>query len=382
MRTIRKTAISNHTHMPGLRRILTILGVNAAAWTALSAFAALMSWNEDLREGLHSDYWNVFEHWMRSSLVLASLSGALYLVFTYRPAWMNSGRRIVLSYLGLLLVLLPLQLLHLLIPTMGDDGIGMSWQALQQAISHIDHFASLLRFSTTTAVYFAVVGLKAWQLGKARQLEVERAKADSQALRSELAQQRAMALRAQLEPHFLFNALGAISALVRAQKSDIALDGIHDLGELLRYALEASNKEWTSIADELAFVEQYLSLQRLRYGDRLQLRIEGLDAQLLSCDMLPLLLQPLVENAIRHDLDCHTGPSDILIRFQLRDGQVHVQISNPVHPARPANPGVGLGLRSTAARIRSAYGETAKFAASTEQGSFHVDLHFPQYAPS
>ncbi|GAB2882685.1 hypothetical protein GCM10027277_59350 [Pseudoduganella ginsengisoli] len=375
-------AISEAAAPATWRRLLSILCVNAAAWLVLSALGALTSLNDDLREGLHSDYLIVFGVWVQSSLMLAMLSGALYIALTYRPNWIATGKRIVLSYGLFLLILLPFQLIHLLKPVLNSDGQGMSWQAIGDAINQIDRYASLLRFSTTTAVYFAVVGLKTWQLGKARQRDVERALADSQALRHELAQQRALALRAQLEPHFLFNALGAISALVRAKESDIALDGIHDLGELLRYALAAGDKEWASIADELAFVEQYLSLQRLRYGARLQVRVEGLDPQLLSCDMPPLLLQPLVENAIRHDLDCHDGPSDIQIAFQRCDGNVHVRISNPIHPAHPANPGAGLGLKSTAARIRSAYGDAAAITVSNGDGKFHVDLTFPEYAPA
>jgi LytS/YehU family sensor histidine kinase len=308
------------------------------------------------------------------------MSGALYLVFTYRPAWIATGRRIVLSYVVLLLILLPLQVVHLLKPALGEPG--MSWQAIELGISRIDQFASMLRFSTTTAVYFCVIGLKAWQLGKARQRDAERATADSQALRFELAQQRALALRAQLEPHFLFNALGAISALVRAKESEIALDGIHDLGELLRHALEASDKEWTSIADELAFVEQYLSLQRLRYGTRLQVRVEGLDAQLLSGDMPPLLLQPLVENAIKYAVTPKEEGADISVTAQLVGQRVRITVSDTGPGLQPGQQdhslSTGVGMANTRERLSQAYGDDQRFEFYVKaSGGFEVLLELP-----
>jgi two-component system sensor histidine kinase AlgZ len=366
---------------PPTLRILQIVGLNAMAWTVLSALGALTSLNDDLRGGLQGDYWIIFGAWMRSSLVLAIQSAVLYALFTYRPQWIASGKRIALAYCAMLLVLLPPQMLFLLKLYVDAEGPGLSWASLEQAIGHIDQFASLLRFSTTTAVFFAVVGLKAWQLGRARARDAEQARADSRLLRLELAQQRALALRAQLEPHFMFNALSALSALVREQRAGHALDAIHGLGELLRYALAAGDKEWTSLAEELDFVEQYLALQRLRYGTRLQLRIDGLDTDLLSSDIPPLLLQPLVENALRHDLDCHDGPSDIMLRFHVQADQLQIEISNPLRDAHPVNAGAGLGLRTTRARIESAYHGQATLTAEKLDGRFVVDLRIPQYAP-
>lgn len=362
-------------------RIVRIVGLNAAAWILLSALGALTSLNDDLRGGREGDYWLIFGDWARSSLVLALQSAVLYVLFTYRPGWIASGKRIAMAYGVMLLILLPPQMLFLLKLYVDAQGPGLSWATLEQGIGRIDQFASLLRFSTTTAVFFAVVGLKAWELARARQRDADQARADSQLLRLELAQQRALALRAQLEPHFMFNALGALSALVREQRSECALDAIHGLGELLRYALAASDKEWTSLAEELGFVEQYLALQRLRYGSRLQLRIDGLSTEMLSSDIPPLLLQPLVENALRHDLDCHDGPSDILLGFAVQEGQLHIRISNPLRDAHPAHAGAGLGLRTTMARLESAYHGRATLTANRDDGRFVVALSIPEYAP-
>jgi LytS/YehU family sensor histidine kinase len=171
-------------------------------------------------------------------------------------------------------------------------------------------------------------------------------------LRLAFEEQRTLALRAQFEPHFLFNSLNAISALVREGDKAMALGGIERLSELLRYALSASGRHTATLAAELRFVHDYLDLQRLRYGERLRVQIEGDGDLLHEVECPPLLLQPLIENALRHDLDCHQGPGDIRLRF-VRDGAVmSIQVTNPVSAQSSPNPGAGLGLANTRDRLR------------------------------
>jgi two-component system sensor histidine kinase AlgZ len=362
-----------------VRRVLRIVAANVIAWLVLSALGAVTSLNDDLRYGRDADYRYIFLAWLQSSMVLAVQSLLLYALFTWRPKLIASGARIAMGYAAMLALLMPLQMLFLLKKFSGGEGSWLSWDRVSQSVERIDSFADLIKFTSTTAVYFAVVGLKTWQLSQARHREAEQARAHGEQLRLELERQQALALRAQLEPHFMFNALNAISALVRAGEKDVALDGIHGLSQLLRYALAAGDRHWATLAEEMAFIEQYLALQRLRYGARLQFRVEGLDADLLSSELPPLLLQPLVENAIRHDLDCHEHASDIAMRFAREGEQLHIEISNPTHAGHAANPGAGLGLRTTAARLRSAYGEKASLSTRLAVGRFILALHFPQY---
>jgi two-component system sensor histidine kinase AlgZ len=157
-----------------------------------------------------------------------------------------------------------------------------------------------------------------------------------------------LALRAQFEPHFLFNALNAISALVRDGDRGLALGGIGRLSDLLRYALSASVREDVTVAAELQFVRDYLDLQRLRYGERLQVQIDGEDSLLHEVECPPLLLQPLIENALRHDLDCREGPSDIRCGF-VQDGEV-LAIRSRIPSARTLRriPAPGSGWRTRA----------------------------------
>jgi two-component sensor histidine kinase len=121
------------------------------------------------------------------------------------------------------------------------------------------------------------------------------------ALESSLARARLHTLQAQLQPHFLFNALNSITALVR-QNPPAAEEMLTSLSDLLRLALSQANQPWSTVREELRFLRLYLDIQQMRFGERLQFRQE-VDAAVLDCAVPTLLLQPLVENAIRHGIE-------------------------------------------------------------------------------
>ena len=365
---------------PWWQRGLAVFALNLAVWIALSALGALTSLNDDLRHGVHGSYWLIFAATCKGSAMLAALSFALYTCFSRWPRLIAGPAGIAACYGLMLLLFLPLQLMFLARLYLQDGGADATAGA--GLIDAVDQVASLLRVSSVTAVYIAVVALKIWQQNHARAREAAQARADSLALRLALEQQRGLALRAQLEPHFMFNALGAIVALVRDDDKRVALEGLHSLSDLLRYALNAGEVEWVGFDDELGFVRDYLDLQRLRYGERLQLRISGADAGLLRCDCPPLLLQPLVENALRHDLDLHEQGSDIHLSFARADGHVAIAISNRMHAGAAVNPGAGLGLRNIADRLRLAYGDAASLRAGVAGERFEVHLRIPEHAPA
>lgn len=193
----------------------------------------------------------------------------------------------------------------------------------------------------------------------------------------QLEHQRMAAIQAQLEPHFLFNALNAISGLVRGEEKKVALSAIARLSELLRFTLSASRKDWVSLAEELRFVRDYLSLQALRHGDRLQVHIDANEDQLRDVSCPPLLLQPLVENALRHDLETHQRSSDIRLRIRVEEDGIALHLSNPMTSLEAPNPGLGLGLSNTRERLALRYGEAAKIDTQVRDGRFHVDMWLP-----
>lgn len=332
---------------------LRIFLASVLAWSAICAIGSLSSYGTLVQEGAPASYSHVLARWIGAHALMMVFSTALYLALLRWPRMLASVRHIGIGYLLVLLLFLPLEI---------------GFVSLQQPIGL---FSMFLEFAWTTFTYVTVVGILLWRLQRARER-------DNLALRLELEQQKLAALRGQLEPHFIFNALNAISALVRMDDKAVALTGISRLSGLLRYAQSASTREWVTLAEELQFVRDYLALQAMRYGARLRVSIEGDQGEVLAADCPPLLLQPLVENALRHDLDCHDGEGDIRLQFAQRNGMLHIRVCNSVREAQ-ANPGLGLGLRNTEARLRMACGDGAALRTERAGGRFTADITMPMY---
>jgi two-component system sensor histidine kinase AlgZ len=275
---------------------------------------------------------------------------------------------------GLVLVFQPAQWLYMawLRGYLPIGSVHEAWQLLLKML--------LVGWFSTTGTFAAILAIHYWRQARARELAWQRSQTDMLALRLALEEQRMLALRAQLEPHFLFNALNAISALVREGDKTLALGGIGRLSDLLRYALTASVRNTATVADELAFVRDYLDLQRLRYGERLQVHIDGAGDLLHEVACPPLLLQPLIENALRHDLDCREGPGDIRLAFE-RDGDtLCIRVANPAGAGVPANPGAGLGLANTRDRLRLMH-PSASLQAGLQGERFVAEVRLPLGCP-
>lgn len=183
-------------------------------------------------------------------------------------------------------------------------------------------------------------------------------------------------LQGQLEPHFLFNTLNGIAALVRGAEREVALLALSRLSELLRYALRASQQRWVSVADELRFVDDYVALQRLRFGASLQwlADIEPADWARWACP--PLLLQPLAENAIRHGLE--SGLQGALqLHVQRHGGTLQVTLDNPHDPTAALLPGHGVGLSKTRERLYVLYGDRAQLQTDVASDRFRLRLSMP-----
>ena len=246
------------------------------------------------------------------------------------------------------------------------------WQSL---VDYPPHFllADLTLMTATVGVLLTWVVMQ-----RNHEYERERRKAEAAllTLRVQLEEQRLARLQAQLEPHFMFNALNAITGLVRQNDQAATLSAIAKLSDLLRYALRGTHSEWVSIVDECRFIDDYLALQRLRFGDRLQVLIELPDAlRLFPCPVL--LLQPLVENAVRHGIECLRAPGLITIAACAGGSGVEITISNPCPPGS-TSPGFGIGLGSVQERIALLYRGKASLQTTASEGHFVVQLHLPE----
>jgi two-component system sensor histidine kinase AlgZ len=180
-------------------------------------------------------------------------------------------------------------------------------------------------------------------------------------------------LQSRIRPHFLFNTLNSAIALVRAepQKAEMLLE---DLSELFRHAL-IDHGESVSLEQEIALARRYLAIEQVRFGDRLKVQWT-LDPQADAARMPPLLLQPLVENAVRHGVEPSAQGAEIRISSQRRGSVVVIKVMNTV-PAGAGNGGHGVALRNVRDRLALLHDVQGQFQSGLKDGVFQVRIEVP-----
>jgi signal transduction histidine kinase len=174
-------------------------------------------------------------------------------------------------------------------------------------------------------------------------------------LETRLTQARLQALQMQLNPHFLFNTLNAISSLMHKDVEEADRMIVH-LSDLLRYALESTEAQKVPLRQELDFLDRYLQIQQARFGDRLAVRRE-IAAETLDALVPNLVLQPLVENAIEHGIAPHARAGEIVLRARRSDGRLELEVQDNGGGLPADQPLVdGIGLSNTRARLLQLYG--------------------------
>ena len=180
-------------------------------------------------------------------------------------------------------------------------------------------------------------------------------------------------LQSRIRPHFLFNTLNSAIALVRAEpaKAEAVLE---DLSELFRSAL-ADPAESVTLGQEIALARRYLEIEKIRFGDRLRVQWQ-LDLSTDAARLPPLLLQPLVENAVRHGVEPSPGGAEISISTRRRGSRVVVKVTNSA-PGGYGPPGNGLALINVRERLLLLHDVQAQFQAKSKAGLFQVRLEIP-----
>ncbi|MGH8183767.1 MAG: sensor histidine kinase [Rhodanobacteraceae bacterium] len=181
------------------------------------------------------------------------------------------------------------------------------------------------------------------------------------------------ALQARIRPHFLYNSMNTVAALVRVDP-DAAERTVEDLSELFRASLGADGKSST-LGAELGLIDRYLAIEQLRLGDRLQV-VRTFGALPMELEMPALLLQPLVENAVYHGIQPRREGGTLRITGQREPGGIRIEIANPL-PDTAAPARSGHGLESVRRRIAYHYGERGGVEARSEAGEFRVTVRLP-----
>lgn len=211
----------------------------------------------------------------------------------------------------------------------------------------------------TVAVLVATVSVGYEHLReRARAVELREEQAQRQAL-----QARLDALQSRMNPHFLFNSLNTVAALIE-EDQEAAIDAVERLSELLRYTLERSEAQLVPLADELECVREYLALEQLRFGERLRASIELAEPELARCQLPPLSVQPLVENAVKHGVAPSRAPVQVEVRVRASEAGLTIEVRDdgPGPGAAPSR-GTGSAHVTLRARLELLYGEAARFEA-------------------
>jgi two-component system LytT family sensor kinase len=199
--------------------------------------------------------------------------------------------------------------------------------------------------------------------------QTEAARLNEQLMKAQLS-----ALRRQIEPHFLFNTLNSIAGLVREKRNDAAVTMIVELSDFMRRVLEDSNRQEVPLGEELEFTRKYLDIQKVRFVERLQCTM-NVPSDLLPAQVPMLILQPIVENAIKHGIAKRIQGGALRILASRSNGMLTLSVYNdgPSLPARSEKIPSGIGISNMRTRLQSLYGNNFKLD-MRNQGSTGVEV--------
>jgi two-component system sensor histidine kinase AlgZ len=196
----------------------------------------------------------------------------------------------------------------------------------------------------------------------------------SRALSPALIEARLQALQSRIRPHFLYNTLNAVLSLIRSepQRAEAALE---DLADLFRSVM-GDNRKLVPLADEVALCKQYLNLELLRLGERLQIRWH-VDKMPTDALVPPLILQPLIENAVYHGVQASNEPGEVAINIFVRRGVLHAILTNPVYPQGNSHSGNRMAIDNIRERLALHFDAEAGLATKSVRNSYQVHIHLP-----
>lgn len=225
-----------------------------------------------------------------------------------------------------------------------------------------------LVFVVATVVHYLILAFEASRRAERASLELQILARDAQV----------EALRLQLNPHFLFNSLNSVSALV-GRDAEGARRMCLSLAAFLRDSLRLGAERDICLADEIRLAEAYLAIERVRFGDRLSVDVD-VDAGAAACRVPSLLLQPLVENAVRHGIASRVDGGSVHLAARRTGDRLEIVVENPYDPDKP--PGrPGLGLANAKARLLALHPGAARLDLHAESGRFRITIEMPAVVP-
>ena len=331
-------------------RRLPLWALVSAAWFGPAILAAFEAYVQGRLGSREPATWRSIIWESGDWLICALLTPAVFWMARRYPVTRGTLTRTIPLHFGAAI---------LLCVAWAGAGILLSWAMFRSTPyggGAVSWFFTTLPFGV--AVYFAVLGVAhaAAFFLEARERETQAAR-----LSAQLAEARLGALRMQLQPHFLFNSLNAIAVTVRDRDTATAIRLIEQLGDVLRRVMRADRPPEITLAEELEFVRQYLAIEQVRYSDRLRPTFDiapGLERAAVP----EFVLQPLVENALRHGLARRVTATLLRIEAQREGDELVLRVTDdgPGPDEAPAEVTTGVGLMNLRERLASLYGARAR----------------------
>jgi two-component sensor histidine kinase len=317
-----------------------------AAWTLISAFDIGKRFVESRMYGRTMDWGEVLVN-LESAWVWTAFTPLIFfLAERYPIERAHWPRRLVLHiFFSVVLAGVDVTIDRVLCPLLSERS---NWSLARRFWG--ESFINIYSYFATLAAGLAI---RFYRLYNDRRLRVSK-------LETELAVTKLRALEMRLRPHFLYNALHTIGGLVRTEQGPAAVRMIAGLGELLRHTLRDDEAQEVPLSRELELTFRYLDIEQARFGDRLRIDLE-ISPETANAHVPSLLLQPLVENAVRYGVESSSGAGQVVVRAY-RDGEtlcLDVQ-DNGKGPRDEGRSGSGIGLSTTRARLEQLYGRKQK----------------------
>jgi len=339
----------------------TRLALYLAIWTLLALLLALLV----VEPGRVSFF----------SAILLTIPPSILYAFVCLAAWYPTramplraarvGSLVLTHFLGALVLTGVWLLLFMGWASLLDRATGGSDRAMVDTRSFVLIVIGFLLYLLTVAFHYLLVATEQARRVERREIEVKML-----AREAEL-----KALKAQLDPHFLFNSLNSISSLCGSNPSS-ARTLTTLLAEYLRKSLRVGTADAITLSEELELASSYLAIERIRFGPRLEFA-QQIEESARSFRVPPLLLQPLVENAVTHGVG-HLLEGGVVQISAHREGEsVRITVENRCDPDRPARSGEGIGLANTKRRVKTFYGDAARIDIENVADRFKVTLSLP-----
>lgn len=344
-------------------------------WIPISAFWVLITLASALQELLilHGEFWAAFRFAGSLWLPWAFLTPAI-VWFTNKNTLSRAHwrKRLALHLLVCVLLAVPLGLISHWAGPPPSRRNPQSQTPAQASIAEIILRRGIFQFP----IYWSIVAIAHAFIFSQQAREREQVALN---LETRLAKSRLQALQMQLNPHFLFNTLNSIASLVH-ENPKAADEMITSLSEFLRLTLRTSDRSEVPLREEMDFLEHYLAIEQIRFGDRLRVE-KQIEPALLAAQVPVLILQPLVENAIKHGIEKKLGPGVVTITASRNGEGLQLQVRDNGRGQQAAQHGQaseGVGLSNIRARLRELAGDAASLQISSPPGGgFVAEIRLP-----